>query len=545
MRSSVAIASSYRRRSCSRPSLSPLSSAAITACLARRTAIGGRSAILWARSIARSSQSPSGATSLTRPYRSASAASIRRPVSTSSIARCFPSTRASRCVPPPPGMIPSVISGCPNWAVSDATIRSHTNASSQPPPSAKPETAATSGVLIAARRRQKEAAGWRSDSSKVRFRSERMSAPAANTSSDPAMTTHRTCGSASKPSTAVASSSISSGDSALRASGRFRRQRATLPSRLVSTRPLTDPRAPMSIRAHRRHRVDAGRRAPDDQLVDLRGPLVERRHPGVAQVPLDGVVVDVAGAAVDLDRQVGALDGGLRGVELGDRGFGGVRLALVLEDPGTPDEQLRRVPPQDHLGDHLLDELEARDRDAKLHTVLRVVDRGRHAALADADAPGGDRIAAGLQGSHRDLEAVADLSEQRVVGDLHVVEPERSRVRGPQPELAVDLLRGEPLRLGRDEKAGDPAVSLLRVGLGKDQRHLGHVAERDPHLLAGDPPAPVDLHRARAHRRGIGAGVGLGQPEAAEGLAGAQPRQPLLLLLLRAPALDRAADEGG
>ncbi len=45
--------------------------------------------------------------------------------------------------------------------------------------------------------------------------------------------------------------------------------------------------------------------------------------------------------------------------------------------------------------------------------------------------------------------------------------------------------------------------------------------------------------RARAHRAGVRAGVGLGQPEAADRLAGGHPRQPLLLLLLAAPALDR------
>ena len=64
------------------------------------------------------------------------AASMRRPVSTSSIARCLPITRASRWVPPPPGMIPSRISGWPNSADSEATIMSHASASSQPPPSA-------------------------------------------------------------------------------------------------------------------------------------------------------------------------------------------------------------------------------------------------------------------------------------------------------------------------------------------------------------------------------------------------------------------------
>ena len=77
--------------------------------------------------------------------------------------------------------------------------------------------------------------------------------------------------------------------------------------------------APMSRRRRRRsdvrsprrrrsgtQRVDAGLRAPDDQLLDLRRALVQRRDAHVAEVALDGVVVDVARAAVHLDRLVGA-----------------------------------------------------------------------------------------------------------------------------------------------------------------------------------------------------------------------------------------------
>src|SRR5438876_121156 len=62
---------------------------------------------------------------------------------------------------------------------------------------------------------------------------------------------------------------------------------------------------------------------------------------------------------------------------------------------------------------------------------------------------------------------------------------------------------------------------------------------RDPHLRpVEDPVAPVPA-RGRAHRAGVGAGVGLGQPEAAEQLARVHGRQPALLLLLRAPPPDR------
>jgi hypothetical protein len=43
-------------------------------------------------------------------------------------------------------MMPILISGCPNFAVSAAMMKSHIMASSHPPPSAKPATAAMTGL---------------------------------------------------------------------------------------------------------------------------------------------------------------------------------------------------------------------------------------------------------------------------------------------------------------------------------------------------------------------------------------------------------------
>src|SRR5439155_9252737 len=58
-------------------------------------------------------------------------------------------------------------------------------------------------------------------------------------------------------------------------------------------------------------------------------------------------------------------------------------------------------------------------------------------------------------------------------------------------------------------------------------------------------PAAVDPRRARALARRVRAGLGLGQPEAAQPLARAQARQVVALLLLAAPGEDRAAHERG
>ena len=46
----------------------------------------------------------------------------------------LPTARVRRCVPPAPGMVPRLISGWPNLALSAARMRSHIMASSQPPP---------------------------------------------------------------------------------------------------------------------------------------------------------------------------------------------------------------------------------------------------------------------------------------------------------------------------------------------------------------------------------------------------------------------------
>src|SRR4051794_26911663 len=208
----------------------------------------------------------------------------------------------------------------------------------------------------------------------------RMSAPAAKNSSPPARTMQRTSGSASRRSSASAISARISGERALRASGRFSRTRPTWNS---STE--TSTCATASAFFEGRHRVLAGGGPADDQLLDLRGPLVQRGDAGVPQVALDRVVVDVAGAAMDLDRQVRALDRRLGRVELRDRGLGRVRLLFVLQQAGAEDQHPAGVTLEDHFGDHLLDQLEAGQRDAELLPFLGVLDRALDAAFADAD----------------------------------------------------------------------------------------------------------------------------------------------------------------
>ena len=244
-RSSVAIASSYRRRSCSRPAVSPVR---------RRPA---RPAWRAARRAAAGAPPP-------RPARAPFATLLRPPVY-----QPEPVRLAGVNAPPgehqlhrallahhprqplgaaAAGMIPSRISGWPNSASprprscrTSAPARRRRRARSR-----TPRRRAACGI----REPGPEARGGEvSTSWNVRSAMALMSAPAANYSSLPAITMQRTPGSASHPRSA-ASSSITSGESALRASGRLSRATPTAPRISADTVAITY------------HRVDAVRPRP-------------------------------------------------------------------------------------------------------------------------------------------------------------------------------------------------------------------------------------------------------------------------------------------
>ena len=161
--------------------------------------------------------------------RDASSAGTLRPVSMISKARCAPTRRTRRCVPPKPGMTPSLTSGCPKTALGAARMRSQHIASSQPPPNAKPCTAAMVG---AGKDSSRPSMAWplraiASASAAENPRISAMSAPAAKARFPAPVTT-----SARSPSPAMASSSPPSSStrarlSALSFSGRWRVMRPT------------------------------------------------------------------------------------------------------------------------------------------------------------------------------------------------------------------------------------------------------------------------------------------------------------------------------
>src|ERR1051325_3795420 len=108
--------------------------ASFTASFASCKAIGPLSAIRFAISSVFARNCSLGNTWLTNPILNAVFASMISPVRIISIALPSPTRRVRRWVPPPPGIMPRLISGWPSEADSLATRMSHANASSQPPP---------------------------------------------------------------------------------------------------------------------------------------------------------------------------------------------------------------------------------------------------------------------------------------------------------------------------------------------------------------------------------------------------------------------------
>src|SRR4051794_29176181 len=88
-----------------------------------------------------------------------------------------------------------------------------------------------------------------------------------------------------------------------------RRARPAAGARDAEVGPQVEEPAPLpAAAAAERERLEkralAGQSAPDQQLLDLRGPLVQRRDTRVAQVLLHRELVDVAVAAVHLNGRV-------------------------------------------------------------------------------------------------------------------------------------------------------------------------------------------------------------------------------------------------
>ena len=239
------------------------------------------------------------------------------------------------------------------------------------------------------------------------------------------------------------------------------------------------------------------------------------------------------------------------GVELRHRDLAHRVLAVGEAPGGRVGELLRGLGLGRHLGELVADRLELADRAAEGLALLGVLEGLlEHPLAARVAAGGGDQpLALELPGDV--VEALALLAEQALGRDADVLEGELAGVGGVHPHL---------LQLGRDAEAGhllavlvaqvddeqgDAVVALLRVGLGDEDDEVGARAVGDEGLGAVDHVLVAVADRGRADAGDVGAGAGLGDPEAADLLALDPGVEVALLLLLGAEQVDRGQDHVG
>src|SRR5256714_14450019 len=122
-------------------------------------------------------------------------------------------------------------------------------------------------------------------------------------------------------------------------------------------------------------------------------------------------------------------------VPLRERRLARVSLAFVLHPGRLHHEQLRRLVPDHHLGDHVLDELILADRLPEGLSFARIFDRALQTGPDDTTGPCRDREPALIEPVHRDLEALALLADQVPCRHLAIPEKELARLAGPTTEL--------------------------------------------------------------------------------------------------------------
>src|SRR5688500_19108831 len=88
-----------------------------------------------------------------------------------------------------------------------------------------------------------------------------------------------------------------------------------------------------------------------------------------------------------------------------------MRVAGLLEARGAPDERAGGLDLGLHVGQLVLDRLEAGDRAAERVALLGVGGRELERGLGDADRLGGDADAPAVERPQRDAHAVAGLAE--------------------------------------------------------------------------------------------------------------------------------------
>ncbi len=271
--------------------------------------------------------------------------------------------------------------------------------------------------------------------------------------------------------------------------------------------------------------------------------LVDHRATGIPQVAFDGILVREPVRSMYLHRIVGGLQRHVAGVPFGEGCLPGVAHAAVLELGGPVDEQPGRLQPRDRPRDHLLDQLMLADRLSERFALIGIGHAGIERRPRQPKRTGGDGKPALVDAAHRDLEPFAFFPDPVLDRYPDVVEGQLARIPRPDSELALDRAGREPFHPPFEDKGAQPLVLEGTVDTGEDEKVVGDVAKRDPHLRPVEHIGVTVPHNGRFNRSGVGSGGRFGQAERRDLFALCLWNQPTLPLLFRRPLPQRQAVE--
>ena len=214
------------------------------------------------------------------------------------------------------------------------------------------------------------------------------------------------------------------------------------------------------------------------------------------------------------------------------------RCGAVGKEPGSIDLG-------GHIGYHPLNSLQAGDWLSELDTLLRVRCRRVEGCLGYPQCLRGDADPPAVERLHGYLEAVAFPAQERIPGNVAVIEVKGRRAGTANPQLVLCLSDGETGGVFLDDEGAHPPRPLARISLREDDVHIGVRGVGDEDLRSVENVLVSAQHR----RAGAGSGVGsrgrLGQGKSAQAAAGGHVIQILVFLGLGSELEDRPGGECG
>jgi len=239
--------------------------------------------------------------------------------------------------------------------------------------------------------------------------------------------------------------------------------------------------------------------AGNDHPLDLARAFVDHRQAHVAQQLLDGEEARVAVTPEDLQGLAHHLEGGLGGVELGDRGRDGRVHPRIVLPSGLPGQEAGRFHLLVHLGDLEVDGLKVRQPGAEGASLLCIVDGQLHGRPCGPDAEGADDRPCAGKGGHGHHEPFTGLRQ-----DVLRRHPDVDEVNARRVGTALAQLRDRPADRDAglslfDEEGRDPLVSQRGIDGREDGKVIGHPRVGDPVLRAVQNVIVAGFLRLAAH----------------------------------------------